>query len=220
MAEMGWSPERIIAPGVNAELPKCGEVETMDKKVFFAAAAVVVALSLGLVLVPTASSAPTITIRPIMAFDWHAGDDFLAEFDPSFSPAVARAAVNGDTVEIKAGGTLSVFPKMATGGGTFVHKAADGTVRAAGDITVLGLIMFHSYGNQPDLPPTFEGGQALIRVHLQPAAGGPGFTGILWVDCAIGKFPPGHPEGVRLLVQDVINFNKKVSGNTLFIRTG
>src|SRR5438093_1433852 len=139
MADMGWSQERIIAPGVNAELPKCGEVETMDKKVFFAAAAVVVALSLGLVLVPTARSAPTITIRPIMAFDWHAGDEFLAEFDPSFSPAVARAAVNGDTVEIKAGGTLSVFPKMATGGGTFVHKAADGTVRAAGDITVLGI---------------------------------------------------------------------------------
>jgi hypothetical protein len=30
--------------------------------------------------------------------------------------------------------------------------------------------------------------------------------------------PPGHTEGVTLNIQDVINFNKKVSGLTLYIK--
>jgi hypothetical protein len=41
---------------------------------------------------------------------------------------------------------------------------------------------------------------------------------ILEVTCDVGSPPPGHPEGVRLNVQDDINFNQSVSGITLFIR--
>jgi len=178
----------------------------------------VAAVVLGLVLAPAASAARTIGLRETVTYEWHAGDDFLAAIDPSSSPAIAMAA-NGDTVEIKAMGTLSPMPRMASGGGTFVHKAPDGTVRASGDITVLGLVMFRSYGSSPDLPPTFVGGLALLRVHVQPAAGGSGFTATLVVDCEIGNAPPGHGEGVRLVVQDVINFNKKAGGATLFINT-
>ena len=188
----------------------------MDKRLVLLAG--VAAVALGLVLVPAASGARTIGVRETAQYEWHAGDDFLAAVNPAFSPVVAMAG-NGDTVEIKAMGTLSLMPRMATGGGTFVHKAPDGTVRASGDITVLGLIMFRSYGSSPDLPPTFEGGLALLRVHVQPAAGGSGFSAILVVDCEIGNAPPGHGEGVRLVVEDVINFNKMAGGATLFINT-
>ncbi len=198
----------------------------MEKKTVLAL--LVIATALSLVLVPAATAgrlvesdgASAIAARRTLGeFEWHAGDSFLKAINPTFSPAVARAD-NGDTIAINATGTLSLMPKTATGGGRFVHKDAQGTVVAEGDLHVMGLIMFRSYGNgtPQGLPATFIGGFALLRVHVQPDAGGPGFMAILWVDCELGKVPRGHHEGVRLVVQDVINFNKQVSGATLFIR--
>ena len=43
--------------------------------------------------------------------------------------------------------------------------------------------------------------------------------GILEVTCLIGSPPGGAHEGIRLNVKDLINFNKSVSGDTLFIQT-
>ena len=140
------------------------------------------------------------------------GTSFLCGLDPSACPDIARAP-NGDTVTITGAGTFSIHPKSVTGGGGFVHKNAAGAVLVSGTWTATQLLAFHSFGNQPDLPPELEGGHALIRVHLSP-----GFDAILQVDCAIGKVPPGHGEGVRLAVQNVLNFNEKVSGFTVFIR--
>ncbi len=45
------------------------------------------------------------------------------------------------------------------------------------------------------------------------------FPATLWIDCLIGdKIPPSAEEGIRLNVNDLINFNKTVhSGFTVFI---
>lgn len=44
-----------------------------------------------------------------------------------------------------------------------------------------------------------------------------GFDGILQVDCLVGSPPAGAKEGIRLAVPGVANFNREVSGETVFI---
>jgi hypothetical protein len=87
------------------------------------------------------------------------------------------------------------------------------------------LLAFSFYGCGGDgLPSNFCGGRAALLVHLvgHPASN-PSATveadGILEVDCLIGSPPGGANEGIRLNVKDLINFNKSVSGDTLFIQT-
>jgi hypothetical protein len=126
-------------------------------------------------------------------------------------------ADNGDTVALTGQGTLSVSPSSVTGGGTFVHKAPDGTVRAMGTWTAVQLMSFKSFGNSPGLPSNFFGGKALMLVQL--------FVGeklvhtaVLTVICEVGNPPDGLHEGFKLAVQDTpFNFNKPVSGITIFI---
>ena len=137
---------------------------------------------------------------------------------PTGCPDVSSAA-NGDTLVISGQGMLSIHPKTVTGTGTFVHKDPAGAVLASGMWTAEQLLSFTSYGNESDLPPNYEGGLALILVHLSPDTGGPGSDAVLQVNCAIGKPPEGHSgEFVRLAVRGGPNFNKAVSGNTLYIR--
>ena len=133
-------------------------------------------------------------------------------------PDVARAP-SGDTISMSGSGTLSIHPDSVTGSGSFTHKDASGTVKATGMWTALQLLSFVSYGSSPGLPPTFEGGKALVLIHLSPSAGGSGFDAVLRITCLVGSPPPSADEGIRLNVQDVINFNREVSGFTLFIRT-
>lgn len=137
-------------------------------------------------------------------------------------PAVAMAD-NGDTIELAGEGTLSIHPKSATGGGTFTHKDAAGNILASGTWTAMRLLSFTSYGGAPTLPPTWEGGQAVIRIQLDPGApGGPVFDAILTVDCNLapfgGKAPASTVDGIRLVVKDGLNFNKSVERFTLFVR--
>ena len=88
-------------------------------------------------------------------------------------------------------------------------------MKASGTWTAAELISFVSYGSAgPSFPPGFEGGKAVILVHTSV-----GFDAILTVICAFGSPPAGQHEGIHLNVQDVINFNKQVSGFTLFIQT-
>jgi len=148
------------------------------------------------------------------------GSGFLCSLDPTACPDVAMAP-NGDTVELTGSGTFSIHPKSATGGGTFTHKDPQGNVRGNGTWTALELLSFHSFGSAAaqGLPPELEGGKALLRVHLTPAAGGAGFDAILRITCTLGdKVPASSMEGFRLDVPGVINFNKEVSGFTVFIR--
>jgi hypothetical protein len=140
-------------------------------------------------------------------FQYLAGSDFLCGFFSAACPDIAMAE-SGDTIEIKGSGALSIDPKSVTGSGTFKHKDATGTVVESGTWTAQELISFVPY---VVLPNTAAGGEALIRVHLSS-----GFDAILTITCDIGA-PPGHTEGVRVNIQNMINFNKKVSGITLYI---
>lgn len=142
------------------------------------------------------------------------GSGFLCTLAPSACPDIATAS-NGDMVLITGSGTITTHPDSATGSGTFTHEDSSGNVKASGTWTATQLLSFVSYGSAgPSFPPGFEGGKAVIRVHLSA-----GFDAILTVDCALGSPPSGAHEGIHLNVQDVINFNKQVSGFTVFIQT-
>lgn len=142
---------------------------------------------------------------------------FLCGLDPSACPVISRASENDDTITMSGAGTFSIHPGSVSGGGTFTHKDAGGTVIATGTWTATELLSFHSYGTSPGFPPTVEGGQVLMRVHLSPSGGG-GFDAILQVHCLIGTFPPGAQEGIRLAIAGGLNFNHEVSGFTIYIR--
>ena len=160
--------------------------------------------------VPASAQSATVT------YDYFAGSGTPCSI--SECPDVSSAP-NGDTITIAGSGTLSIHPDSVTGSGTFIHKDASGNVLGAGTWTAQQLLSFVSYGTESDLPPTFEGGKALVRIHLSPSTGGAGFDGVLRITCLVGSPPAGAHEGIRLDIQDVINFNKEVSGDTLFVRT-
>lgn len=136
------------------------------------------------------------------------------------SPDVAMAG-NGDTITIQGSGSLGIFPKSVSGGGTFVHKNSGGTVLGSGTWVATQLLNFKSYGGfsiSIDSTSLFlEGGLAHIRVHVT-ALSGVEFDAILTVDCQVGSPPPSGDEGISFLVQPTgLNFNSQVSGDTLFI---
>ena len=131
-------------------------------------------------------------------------------------PDVAMAD-NGDWIEIAGEGTLSIHPNSVTGGGEFTHHFAGGSV--SGTWAAKQLLGFHSFGSgsAQGAPPEFEGGRVLMRVTLS-VGGTPVHDAILQFDCLLGHPPAGAQEGVRLAVQDALNFNEKVSGDTVLIR--
>lgn len=151
---------------------------------------------------------------------------FFISGDPSIGLNVTRAD-NGDTITLNGGGSFTIFPKsIQSGSGSFVHKDANGNTLASGTWKALELLSFQSFGPAtpeqlaeiPGLPPGSEGGAALMHIRLL-VGGTPVHDGILRVTCALGSPPSGAIEGIRLAVQDTpLNFNKIVSGATLFIR--
>ncbi len=150
------------------------------------------------------------------SFQFLAGTGPLCNLAPNACPDITMAD-NGDTVAVTGQGTLSIFPNSVSGGGTFVHMAPDGTARAKGTWIAIRLMSFRSFGNSPGLPSSFVGGQALILVQLF-AGGKPVHTAVLTVICEVGTPPAGLHEGIKLVVQDTpFNFNKQVSGLTVFI---
>jgi hypothetical protein len=153
------------------------------------------------------------------SFAYLFGSGFLGGLSPTACPQVASAA-NGETIEITGAGTLSIHPESVTGGGTFVHKDAAGTILESGGWTAMDLLSFNDYGTSPGFPSTFHGGLALIRVQLSPSSGGPGIDAILEENYAIGNPPAARTEDqVRLAVQGGgPNFNNPVSGFNVFIK--
>lgn len=170
--------------------------------------AVTIALSLGLI----ASVSPALADSGAASYSYLLGTGPLCDLEPTACPDIAKAP-NGDTVEITGTGTLSIHPKSVTGGGTFTHKNAAGNVLATGTWTATRLLTFNGYGCGFAGDPTLCGGRAQMQVHLSV-----GLDATLWVDCLIGSPPAGAMEGVRLSIPGVINFNKEVSGDTLFIQ--
>ena len=132
-------------------------------------------------------------------------------------------ASNGDRVRLIGTGPLGIHPKSASGGGTFEHTNAQGTVIGSGTWTVTELLSFQSYGpTAPPVPPTFNGGKAQFRVQLAPTGTTVVLEGIMDVECMLPGLdvPGGTVEGVRLVVPGVANFNEPVRGSrTLFIKT-
>ena len=146
------------------------------------------------------------------------GVDPLCSLAPDACPDVSSAP-NGDTMAVAGMGTFDISSMTATGGGTFVHKTADGTIRASGTWQTTKLLAFHSFGSgsAQGLPSNFEGGLGLIQVTLK-VHDTPVFNAVLKVGCALGNPPGGWHEGIELTVLGAgINFNEKVSGFTLFI---
>lgn len=172
---------------------------------------VVAALTLG---VSTAGAKP-------LSFDFHAGDGFAGIVSPEVS-----AAANGDTVTIDATGTFRPAGHKAKGGGTFVHRAANGTVLGSGTFDVERLTSFQSFGcgvaeGQP-LPPDFCGGKAVMEADVvgHPASGGTEeFDAVFTITCLVGdRVPAGAEEVAALDIPGVIDFNKPVSGENLFVK--
>ena len=103
---------------------------------------------------------------------------------------------------------------------------------ASGTWTATDLIEFQSYGcgvvlGNP-ISPNACGGALKLRVHLTATApasiAGLQADGILTIFCIIGPNPPNNHddptgEGITLVVQGFINFNKIVSGMNVYIKT-
>lgn len=155
------------------------------------------------------------------SFGFLAGSGFLCGLGPTACPDVARAD-NGDTIQITGSGMLTTSPKTARGSGTFVHKRGSITV-ASGTWKATDLLSFQDAGSSPVFPPALHAGSALFAVHLV-VTGGPATglqaDGVLRVTCELpGALVSGNrDEGVRLVVDDIINFNKEVSGFTVFVK--
>src|SRR2546425_11139238 len=113
------------APRQGRQLKEGGGAMRIARKATLAVAILFGAGALALTLsVATASASPS-------KYDFHAGDGFAGIASPDIS-----SASNGDTVTIVATGSFHVAPGKASGGGTFVHKAASGTVLASGTFEV------------------------------------------------------------------------------------
>jgi hypothetical protein len=158
--------------------------------------------------------------KKTVKYQYLVGADFLV------GPDVARAA-NGDSIALAGSGTFTVDPKFepgkVTGGGTFVHRNAARQALASGTWVAKELRSFVSFGTLPFLPPTFEGGKAVIEIELLPAGSEEEIDATLKVFCIIGNVPPGVEEGIQLFVEDGPNFTEHsggefVDGQTLFIR--
>jgi hypothetical protein len=163
----------------------------------------------------------TLAAHETGTFAYHVGDAFIETL--GFPAGNKARADNGDVVTIIGTGTFDFAAKSATGGGTFVHKTSSGAVVGSGTWAAIGVLDFQSYGNAvpQGLPPTFFGGRVMLTTLLTPSANPSAhLPAILQIECALGKVPGGAVEGVRLNVQDVINFNKTVpeSGANLYIK--
>ncbi len=166
------------------------------------------------------------------SYRWLAGTGmtefgFLCNLGDPPCPDAAMAST-GETIEISGEGTLSIDaedgdPEDVTGGGSFRHIDAGGGVIATGTWTAKELISFASFGpSAAPFPPTWEAGNALIEVELVSDVGGMEFDAVLRVGCILDPTDPDLPagaiEGVRLDVEDFLNFDQDLERSTLFIR--
>src|SRR5216683_5033300 len=79
----------------------------------------------GLVLL--VRGAPASAKSATVTYHYFAGAGPVCSVSPTACPDVASAP-NGDTISLAGSGTLSIHPKSVTGGGTYIHKDASGTV--------------------------------------------------------------------------------------------
>jgi hypothetical protein len=135
---------------------------------------------------------------------------------------VARDAASGDLISLTGSGGARPEKHTATGGGTFVHKHANGSEVAHGVYVVTGFNSFVNAGGSlvgtglkdgiDNLNKT-TGGVLSLRVHLM-ATSGLTADGVLEVHCDLPGSSKPITEGVRL---SVLTFKfVQNSGATLF----
>lgn len=158
----------------------------------------------------------------VTEFDVHVGDALIQSLG---LPAgdVAQAS-NGDTIKVIFTGHIDVEDRDADGKGTFEHRDSSGTLLESGTFRAERLITFTDFGTDAAFPPTFHGGHSVIvgRGVSHPASNPTAntkFNAALTVDCLIGNPPAGLEEGINFGIQGGLNFNTKVSGNTLYVAT-
>ncbi len=158
----------------------------------------------------------------------HGAYTYLVGTDNLPHHPVISMAENGDTLEITGMGNIHVksphhkdHKHMADGGGTAIHRNAAGEIIGMGEWEATELISFKPYGSgsEQGLPEEFEGGLAKVKVILKPEGLNQEFEGVMEIDCVLGnKVPKRASEGIRLNILGVINFDKSVHGDTLFVR--
>lgn len=134
----------------------------------------------------------------------------------------ARDAASGDVVTLTGSGQSAPKKRSATGGGTFVHKHANGTPPLHGVYVVTGFESFKAAGGTLVGRPLIDGigtlkqtmgGVLVMNVSLMPSGGG-SIPAVLGVDCRLPGSEGSIEEGVTL---DVGPFAfKQAGGSTLF----
>ncbi|HEV8700607.1 MAG TPA: hypothetical protein VGV60_04975 [Candidatus Polarisedimenticolia bacterium] len=133
----------------------------------------------------------------------------LLSLFPNFDPVI-MAADNGDRLEIRGDGAFTIWPKVAHGGGTFVHKDATGNEVRRGRWLAVEFLSFVSYG---------FGGQVGLRIDLIPDGQPDAIPGKMQIDCPLGDAPPSAVFEARVVFQDSgLNFNQRVQGGTFLYR--
>jgi hypothetical protein len=183
------------------------------------------ALVPALLLLGALSVGPASAAHAPGQLDYLVGSGFLCGLAPDACPDVAGAP-SGATLAMTGSGSLSPHGKWATGGGEWWFYAPDGSLIAEGTWEATGLISFHSYGSgaAQGLPPELWGGRALVAIRFDVPAEGISVPGMLWIDCHLGdRIPGGSIEGIRVLAAPTplggLNFNREVSGLTVFVNT-
>ncbi len=135
---------------------------------------------------------------------------------------VARDAATGDTVTLTGSGEARPEKHQATGGGTFVHRHANGSEVGHGVYVVTAFKSFANGGGTLvgagltdgiDVLNKTTGGLLTLKVQLH-ASSGLVADGVLEVHCDLIGTKPPQEEGVRLTV---LTFNfVQASGFTLF----
>lgn len=144
-------------------------------------------------------------------YQFYVGGDMLGHIVPSWDPVI-MAADNGDRLEIRGEGGFTIWPKDASGGGTFVHRDAAGNPIRRGAWTAVEFLSFLPYEGS-------TGGQLGLRISLVPEGQTTGIAGRMQVDSPLGDAPPSAVFEARVVFQDTgLNFNRRIQGGTLFFR--
>ena len=133
---------------------------------------------------------------------------------------IGRDAATGDTVELTASGIVVPFRGDVTGGGTFLHKHADGSVFARGFYVLTGFVSWERRPGTFPLPNDGVGhlanasaGVLVVNIRAFPD-GGPSADGVLTIFCHFPDTPGPNDEGFTL---DVASFHfVQAGGITLF----
>jgi hypothetical protein len=129
-------------------------------------------------------------------------------------------ATTGDTVQLTGSGIVKPFDGDVTGGGTFVHKHADGSVFAQGFYVLTGLVSWERRLGTFPLPNDGVGhladasaGVLVVNVRAFPDGGSP-LDGVLTIFCHFPDTPGPNDEGFNL---NIASFHfVQAGGFTLF----